>query len=516
VSNLSQRALARTFLALLVASSWSLVGVTPLSADEPLPDPFAIFIETTDLDTYDHGILWVVEVIDSTSIPQPDDFTLAIDGMPESITDVELVYQGLVGAPLAGEIGLTQGMAFLELRWTTDAPPEADIRLGYTPGDHPIRTPDGRQMAPFTDMFLDRFDAGDFGLAFVDEGAGPDQLVVFLGWQSASALPAPGDFAVSATSWASQLAPANVIRRAEHLGATFLYLELPQDVLYGDLVTLDYTPGANPLTDAEGSPLEGFTDLEIQVSVVATPSRATPLGSDVVVSPPDAATGGSFVTVEFDSVTGGGTTTLTTTETAPALPAGFTVGDPPTYYEIATTATFAGTATVCIRYGAADYTAPGDLVLLHFEGGTWVPAANQTHDPDTQTICGDVTSFSPFAVAQSSFAFTGFFSPVDNSPVVNVANGGKAIPVKFSLGGNFGLGILAGTPVTRRVACESGAPVDLVEQTVNTNGPSLTYDAGSNRYQFVLKSEKSWAGSCRELILRFTDGTTEAALFQFK
>ena len=44
-----------------------------------------------------------------------------------------------------------------------------------------------------------------------------------------------------------------------------------------------------------------------------------------------AATGAQLATISFDNVTGAGSTTLTTTETAPALPAGFSVGDPPTY-----------------------------------------------------------------------------------------------------------------------------------------------------------------------------------------
>ena len=40
------------------------------------------------------------------------------------------------------------------------------------------------------------------------------------------------------------------------------------------------------------------------------------------------------------------------------------------------------------------------------------------------------------------FAFSGFFQPVDNLQVVNVANAGRSIPVKFSLGGNQGLNVL--------------------------------------------------------------------------
>src|SRR6185369_8070766 len=41
------------------------------------------------------------------------------------------------------------------------------------------------------------------------------------------------------------------------------------------------------------------------------------------------------------------------------------------------------------------------------------------------------------------YNFSGFFAPVDNLPVLNVVNAGKAIPVKFSLSGNKGLNIFA-------------------------------------------------------------------------
>ena len=44
--------------------------------------------------------------------------------------------------------------------------------------------------------------------------------------------------------------------------------------------------------------------------------------------------------------------------------------------------------------------------------------------------------------SRSIWPFTGFFSPVDNLPALNTATAGCAIPVKFRLGGNRGLGDL--------------------------------------------------------------------------
>ena len=42
-----------------------------------------------------------------------------------------------------------------------------------------------------------------------------------------------------------------------------------------------------------------------------------------------------------------------------------------------------------------------------------------------------------------TYSWSGFFNPVDSPPVLDVAQAGSAIPVKFSLGGNMGLQIFA-------------------------------------------------------------------------
>src|SRR6266498_3967425 len=115
------------------------------------------------------------------------------------------------------------------------------------------------------------------------------------------------------------------------------------------------------------------------------------------------------------------------------------------------------------------------------------------------------------------FDFSGFFPPVDNPPAVNVVNAGRAIPVKFSLSGDKGLNIFAaGFPVSQQIACGDGAPESEIEQTVTAGGSSLSYDAESDTYTYVWKTEKSWAGTCRQLIVRLNDGSERVAFFKFK
>jgi hypothetical protein len=135
------------------------------------------------------------------------------------------------------------------------------------------------------------------------------------------------------------------------------------------------------------------------------------------------------------------------------------------------------------------------------------PLLNLDHDVYART----------FTVPLTPSTFSGFFAPVDNPPVVNVAKGGQAIPVKFSLGGNQGLDIFAaGYPKSQQIACDSSSPLDDVEQTVTAGSSSLSYDATTDTYTYVWKTDKAWAGTCRQLTLRLSDGSDRRAYFSLK
>ena len=120
------------------------------------------------------------------------------------------------------------------------------------------------------------------------------------------------------------------------------------------------------------------------------------------------------------------------------------------------------------------------------------------------------------------YDFTGFFAPVDNpgpAPpfVFNVAKAGSAIPVKFSLGGDQGLNIFAaGYPKSQPIYCDASATYDGIEETVTAGSSSLSYDATTDRYTYVWKTEKAWANTCRKLTVRLNDGTDHVAYFNLK
>jgi hypothetical protein len=213
---------------------------------------------------------------------------------------------------------------------------------------------------------------------------------------------------------------------------------------------------------------------------------------------------------------GAGTTTAVLTTSVPELPAGFQLGDPPAFYEISTTADFEFPITVCIGYGALP---PGtDPVLLHYEGGEWVDVTTSfTVSPNV--VCGEVDSLSPFAAVFESvliYDISGPFQPVDPQPILNTMNAGRTVPLKFSLGGDYGLDVFeAGYPKSQWVACDGGDAQDDVESTSST-GSGLSYDAATGTYQYNWKTSKSWAGQCRTLILKFNDGQELRADFRFK
>ena len=115
-----------------------------------------------------------------------------------------------------------------------------------------------------------------------------------------------------------------------------------------------------------------------------------------------------------------------------------------------------------------------------------------------------VTRTGPLVIAP----FTGFFSPVDSLPTLNTVNAGSSIPVKFSLGGNRGLAIFAtGYPLASKITCDSGLPVDAIEETT-TAASGLVYDAATNQYKYTWKTPKNYAGLCYRLDLKMIDGST--------
>ncbi len=118
------------------------------------------------------------------------------------------------------------------------------------------------------------------------------------------------------------------------------------------------------------------------------------------------------------------------------------------------------------------------------------------------------------------YTFQGFFSPVDNPPVLNQANAGQAIPVKWRL-----TYTATGAPVSdpnsfvaltsRLVPCGDldAAGLDVIETYTGNSG--LQYQNNGN-WQFNWKTLKNYASTCRVMTLTLNDGSTYDADFKFK
>jgi hypothetical protein len=118
------------------------------------------------------------------------------------------------------------------------------------------------------------------------------------------------------------------------------------------------------------------------------------------------------------------------------------------------------------------------------------------------------------------YNWTGFFSPVDNPTSTsfnwNSAKAGQSIPMKFRLAGNQGLGVLNGAPKVSQVACPStSTPLDAIEEYAVTANNGLTYDATADQYNYVWKTQSTYANKCFKFDMVLIDGSHHEAYFKF-
>jgi len=121
-----------------------------------------------------------------------------------------------------------------------------------------------------------------------------------------------------------------------------------------------------------------------------SPPTNTREGTGVQVQP------AAGISVTFATVVSRGSTQATPSVSAPQPPAGLRLPAGSRSYDLTTTAEYAGPVDVCIAYGGADYTGVTPR-LYHFADGAWRDVTTNL-DRTSQTVCGLVTSLSPFVV----------------------------------------------------------------------------------------------------------------------
>jgi hypothetical protein len=120
------------------------------------------------------------------------------------------------------------------------------------------------------------------------------------------------------------------------------------------------------------------------------------------------------------------------------------------------------------------------------------------------------------AIASRSYRvvydFRGFFAPIEAPPAVTRFKAGETVPVKFSLNGDQGMNIFAaGSPAWRPASCSSP---DTAPDAASARG-TLSFNGSADRYLYAWATERSWAGTCRELSVKLRDGTVRTARFAF-
>jgi len=223
------------------------------------------------------------------------------------------------------------------------------------------------------------------------------------------------------------------------------------------------------------------------------PADNTPTGTNVHAQLTNA------VALTFESVGTPGTTAVTRTDTGPAPPAGFNLGDPPAYYELSTTAAYAGSITVCINYSGISFGDELNLKLLHFEGAGWIDRTTSL-DTTNKIICAAVTSLSPFVILQPPLATVQPPIEPDGSSVFNVKRG--VVPVKFTLA-TGGISTCALPPATISLARTAGVAAGPIDESIYL----MASDAGSNfrvagcQYEYNLGTKALGPGTYQVNIL---------------
>ena len=237
---------------------------------------------------------------------------------------------------------------------------------------------------------------------------------------------------------------------------------------------------------AQGAPLDTGSSGEKTFTVNATDKAGNPATKSVSYSVRDS----SAPSIAFANPTDGAVYTL-----GQKVVAGYSCTDEPNGSGVATCE---GTLPVgakldTSRVGAKTFT---------------VRTSDRAGNADSRTVTYSV-----------AYDFDGFLWPLVNPPRVNRWKAGLPVPVRFSLGSYRGPApVAAGYPKVAPVSCSGGAEGAGSEKA----GGSWTKRSGhaSKRggwtYMFLWKTEKNWAGGCRQFVLKLDDGTVHRVDVQFE
>ncbi len=308
----------------------------------------------------------------------------------------------------------------------------------------------------------------------------------------------------------------------------------------GSTFALGTNPVAVSVTDAAGNTATGSFD----VTVEDTTAPALPVLSDIT----EEATGPSGAVVSWAAIVASDLVDGDVTATCvPASGSTFALGTNPVAVSVTDAA--GNTATGSFTVTVVDTTPPTipshanitvyaisasgsvvtwdpvyavDIVDGDHVPVTCTPASGSNFPIGTTTVTMNAVDAHGNAATPVTFTvsvvynWNGFFQPIDNNGVFNKVKAGSAIPVKFSLYGDYGLFILAaGYPKAVTVPKPAMAQTDAIEEVSTYSVSGLKYDALADQYIYVWKTDKAWTGTCKRLDVKLIDGSVHSAYFEF-
>ena len=171
-------------------------------------------------------------------------------------------------------------------------------------------------------------------------------------------------------------------------------------------------------------------------------------------------------------------------------------------------------ASINASFGCADETAGSGLASCVGTVANGIRINTSTVGTKTFTVtatdrAGNSTTKS--VTYSVIYAFNGFLGSIANPPTLNSVKAGQGVALGFSLGGSFGLGVLAaGSPTIQAINCTTHATTG----SSSAASGALAYSAGTARYTYSWQTSTASANTCQQLRIVLNDGTTHLAWFK--
>jgi CSLREA domain-containing protein len=169
---------------------------------------------------------------------------------------------------------------------------------------------------------------------------------------------------------------------------------------------------------------------------------------------------------------------------------------------------------------AATYTCSGPAGIASCAGPVASGQPFDTSSVGAKTFTVTATDLvGKSATAAATYSVVYDYAPVFplSTVVLTPWQAGLPVPVSFKLKGNFGLGVVApGYPKSTRIPCDTVAvPQDGTDPTSTALNLGLKYVPLLDAYVYAWATQSSWAGTCRQLVLKLNDGTIHRSSFKF-